>query len=394
MATPLAQRLAARTHTPGASPGPGSGNIWSRFRNEGLLGPEGVSQAEAAELEARLREASERSRALEWERDRLRVELGEFYARESRLDAAVKEAETEVRRREAHLEGLLQKATDSLNELQAELARKGAELEAAEARARDAGVTAKEGQKGTVRALEEKLRQEGLRAASLEMALEGKILSLEESQRLLNESKTLSDRRLASETELQKRVKELEEDLVLSRGALQDTAGGAQAEAAELRAQLREMEGALSVALAQAKRAEARIRVLKEQGPSIPHSTLVGDDTVGEEGGLAVEPEPQAPEPGIAEGTDTVEDLMALKVAELRKRLDVAGIAFPAKAKKADLVALLLSGGGGGEVDGRGDAAPQSSLEAEPVGAKRVARPSSADASKRAKRSRASTRKR
>ena len=81
-------------------------------------------------------------------------------------------------------------------------------------------------------------------------------------------------------------------------------------------------------------------------------------------------------------------------MAELRKRLDGAGVAYPAKAKKADLVALLLSGGGGGEVDGRADAAPQTSLEAEPVGAKRVARPSSADASKRAKRSRASTKKR
>ena len=99
-------------------------------------------------------------------------------------------------------------------------------------------------------------------------------------------------------------------------------------------------------------------------------------------------------EPVVAEGAGAGEDLAALKVAELRQRLDAAGVTYPPKSKKADLVALLRSGVGGGAVDERADAAPQASLEAEPVRGKRVARPSSANAPERAKRTRASTRKR
>ena len=340
-------------------------------RNEGLLGAEGVSQAEAAELETRLRDASERVRALEWERDRLRGELGEFYAREAQLEVAVREAETEVRRREAHLENLLQKATDSLNELQAEVSQKGAELEAQRLHAQGAGAAAEklEAQVRAVRALEDKLRREELRAANLEKILEETKEELEEAQQWREKAESDIEARGAQQIEMKEMNDQLAEHLAKCR-----------AQTLDLKGQLREKMGALNAAQALEKKAHEREKAALKKVAQLEDKLAAGlaaaaqqpSNFLAEEravGGEELDADAAAVVPDVTfEPEDAappeVEDLGKLTVAELKKRLEAAGISYPAKVKKADLLNLLVRGAAGsagaeGVDGGEEDAGPE-----------------------------------
>ena len=297
-----------------------------------------------------MRDASERVRALEWERDRLRGELGEFYAREAQLEVAVREAETEVRRREAHLENLLQKATDSLNELQAEVSQKGAELEAQRLHAQGAGVAAEklEAQVQAARALEEKIRREELRAANLEKMLEETKEELEEARQWRDKAES----HIETQGEQRLQIEQLAEQLA-----------GCRAQTLDLKGQLREKTGALNAAQALEKKAHAREKAaLKKVGDledklaaalaaatQQPSNFLPGG---GAAGGVELDAELAAAVPDATfEPEDAalpeVEDLAKLTAAELKKRLKAVGIACPAKAKKADLLNLLVGGAAG-----------------------------------------------
>jgi len=336
-------------------------------RNEGLLGAEGVSQAEAAELETRLRDASERVRALEWERDRLRGELGEFYTREAQLEVAVREAETEVRRREAHLENLLQKATDSLNELQAEVSKKGAELEAQRLHAQGAGAVAEnlEAQVRAVRALEDSLRREELRAANLEKMLE-------ETKEELEEARQWRDK---AESHIEARGEQQ-----LQNDQLAEQLAECQAQTLDLKGQLREKMGALNAAQALEKKAHAREKAALKKVAQLEDKLAAGlaaaaqqpSNFLSEErevGGEELDADTAALVPDVTfEPEDAappeVEDLGKLTVAELKKRLEAAGISYPAKAKKANLLNVLVRGAAGsagaeGVDGGEEDAGPE-----------------------------------
>ena len=57
---------------------------------------------------------------------------------------------------------------------------------------------------------------------------------------------------------------------------------------------------------------------------------------------------------GAAGAAGAAGDPAGLTVAGLRARLDAAGVAYPARAKKADLQALLRGGGGPAGAEGGG----------------------------------------
>ena len=80
---------------------------------------------------------------------------------------------------------------------------------------------------------------------------------------------------------------------------------------------------------------------------------------------------PGAGGPGAGGAAGAAGDPAGLTVAGLRARLDAAGVAYPARAKKADLQALLrggggpagAEGGGGGGGGGRGEGAARTGAE-------------------------------